>query len=181
MLCAKARLGQKQTETDRRKRFRRWLLSAGRAHRDYQMGLLWTMANDPAMPAKVREGMKPWGLCKDEFTASEGWPPALYVRAARRLVGERIFTQGTPEEQDRAGDIGASWYENGHFAPFIHIESSFCQDRVGTNIGKTQVRFLTASDWGTTTSIRCEQRTVLFPQLFLCLSRACLGKMIVFN
>jgi hypothetical protein len=109
MLCAKARLGQKQTETDRRKRFRRWLLSAGRAHRDYQMGLLWTMANDPAMPAKVREGMKPWGLCKDEFTASEGWPPALYVRAARRLVGERIFTQGTPEEQDRAGDIGASW------------------------------------------------------------------------
>ena len=77
-----------------------------RGHRDYQMGLLFTMANDPAMPAAVRNGMKPWGLCADEFAASQGWAPALYVRAARRLVGERIFNQNTPKELDAAGDIG---------------------------------------------------------------------------
>ena len=77
-----------------------------RAHRDYQMGLLYSMANDPAMPVAVRNGMKPWGLCKDEFAELQGWAPALYVRAARRLVGERIFSQNTPKEQDAMGDIG---------------------------------------------------------------------------
>ena len=36
----------------------------------------------------------------DEFEANllaPHWPPALYVRAARRLQGPRIFSQGTPE------------------------------------------------------------------------------------
>lgn len=77
-----------------------------RAHRDYQMGLLYSMANDPGMPVAVRNGMQSWGLCKDEFPALQGWAPALYVRAARRLVGDRIFNQNTPKEQDAAGDIG---------------------------------------------------------------------------
>jgi hypothetical protein len=76
------------------------------AHRDYQQGLLWTMANDPTMPAAVTAGMKPWGLCKDEFPETGGWAPALYVRAARRLVGERVFTQNTPKAQDAVGDMG---------------------------------------------------------------------------
>ena len=51
-------------------------------HRDYQQGLLWTLANDPAMPASVRAAMAKSGLCKDEFagnTLAPNWPPALYV------------------------------------------------------------------------------------------------------
>ena len=46
-----------------------------------------------------------WGLC-DAFEKTE-WPPALYVRAARRLHGDETFTQNTPDEQRAAGgDIG---------------------------------------------------------------------------
>lgn len=80
-----------------------------RQHLDYQQGLLWTMANDPSIPAEVREKMAEFGLCADEFTGmtlARNWPPALYVRAARRLQGGRIFSQNTPFEQDRAGSIG---------------------------------------------------------------------------
>ena len=65
---------------------------------------MWTMANSSI--STVRTAMAKFGLCADEFKASAHWPPALYVRSARRLVGERIFTQLTPKEQSSAGSIG---------------------------------------------------------------------------
>jgi hypothetical protein len=48
------------------------------------------------------------GLCADEFAdniLAPHWPPALYVRAARRLVGEHVFTQNTPK-QSQSRSIG---------------------------------------------------------------------------
>ena len=50
------------------------------------------LQHDAATPAAVRAAALQWGLCADEFPASGGWPPQLYVREARRLVGERVFT-----------------------------------------------------------------------------------------
>lgn len=66
------------------------------AHRDYIEGLLWTMANDPNVSESVRTQMEPWGLCADEFVGLGHFPPAMYVREARRLQGDRVFTQNTP-------------------------------------------------------------------------------------
>jgi hypothetical protein len=34
-----------------------------------------------------------WGLCADEFEDTGGWPHQLYVRDARRLVGEHVLTE----------------------------------------------------------------------------------------
>src|SRR4051812_13360959 len=34
-----------------------------------------------------------WGLCRDEFTDTGGWPHQLYVRDARRMVGEYVLTE----------------------------------------------------------------------------------------
>ena len=48
------------------------------------------------------------GLCADEFqdnTLAPHFPPGLYVRAARRLVGGRIFTENTPAAQRAQGGI----------------------------------------------------------------------------
>ncbi|MDO8349185.1 MAG: FAD-dependent oxidoreductase [Planctomycetota bacterium] len=80
------------------------------AHRRYQQGLYWTLAHDPRVPAKVRAEFTRFGLAADEFVATGNWPPRLYVREGRRLVGEHVVTEhqcmGRTVDHDPAG-LGA--------------------------------------------------------------------------
>jgi len=66
------------------------------AHKLYTQSFLWFMSTDPALNQSIRTAFQKFGLCKDEFTETDNWPPNLYVRAARRLLGAAVFNQNTP-------------------------------------------------------------------------------------
>lgn len=68
-------------------------------HRDYTEGLFWFMGNDPALPEDLRKEMLSWGYAKDELVKWGHFPPVLYVRQGRRMVGEYVVTQRDIREQ----------------------------------------------------------------------------------
>jgi hypothetical protein len=81
------------------------------AHLSFQQGLMWTLANHPRVPEKIRAEASRWGLSRDEFTDNDGWPTQLYVREARRMTGAYVMTEHNCTGRDIAPDaVGLGAY-----------------------------------------------------------------------
>ncbi len=81
-----------------------------KAHEDWQRGLVWTIQNHPRVPEEIRKKYAKWGLAKDEFVDSGNWPHQLYVREARRMVGETIATERVVLEDTAARPVALGGY-----------------------------------------------------------------------
>ncbi len=67
-------------------------------HRQYQQGLMWTLAFHPRIPQVVRDKVSQWGTCKDEYEREDGWQQQLYIREARRMISNYVMTQKNCEK-----------------------------------------------------------------------------------
>jgi hypothetical protein len=76
-------------------------------HLHHTQDFLYFLANDPAVPASIRAEMGRWGLPKDEFADTGHLPHQLYVREARRLLGEYVLTEHDPVDARPQHDVVA--------------------------------------------------------------------------
>ena len=80
-------------------------------HLNYIQGLLYFLGTSPRVPEHIRNEMRSWGLCKDEFQDTGGWPNQMYIREARRMVGPYVITQADCEHRKVADDpVGMGAY-----------------------------------------------------------------------
>jgi hypothetical protein len=80
-------------------------------HKDWQMGLMWTYANDPRVPESLRASYQKLGLAKDEFLDNDHWPRQLYVREARRMISEYVMSEANCRRKIVAEDsVGMGAY-----------------------------------------------------------------------
>ncbi|HAV63244.1 MAG TPA: FAD-dependent oxidoreductase, partial [Verrucomicrobiales bacterium] len=80
-------------------------------HLRYQQGFMWTLAHHPRVPENVRQEIAKWGPCRDEFTQGGGWQEQLYIREARRMIGEVVMTQHHCQGRETATDpVGMAAY-----------------------------------------------------------------------
>lgn len=99
-------------------------------HEAYIKGLLYFIGHDERMPLHLRELMLQWGYPKDEYTDNGNWSPQMYVREARRMIGEYVMTQANCEAKEVVSDgIGMAAYT---------MDSHNCQRIVVNGIVKNE-------------------------------------------
>ncbi len=86
-------------DADYRRRAEIWA-----AHTDYTKGLLYFVGNDSRIPEQIRNEIKKWGYPKDEYINNGGWSHQLYIREARRMVGELVMTQHHCQGREKVDD-----------------------------------------------------------------------------
>lgn len=62
-------------------------------HLSWHKGLFWTLANHERVPENIRQRFNTWGLAKDEFVEYGHFSPQMYIREARRMIGDFVVSE----------------------------------------------------------------------------------------
>ena len=136
------------------------------SHRRWQLGLLWSLQNNPRVPEKIRDQFRKWGLAKDEFVDNDHWPYQLYVREARRMIGAFVETEHELEDDakvDRSIGMGVYAIDSHAVQRYADADGHVC------NEGDVQIRLKKPYriDYGCITPKEAECTNLLVP---VCLS-----------
>jgi hypothetical protein len=99
-------------------------------HENYQKGYLYFLQNDPSIPQHIHIEMQKWGLAKDEFVENNHWPYQIYVREARRMIGDYVMNENhTLGKIEIKRPIGMGSYSlDSHNAQRYITEDGFVQN-----------------------------------------------------
>ena len=107
-----------------------------RDHEEYTKQLFWFLAHDPRVPASLQKEANVWGLAKDEFLDTDHFPNQLYIREARRMVGEYVMSQKDIQtELTKPDPIGMGSYNSDSH----NVQRVVNQDGFVRNEGDMQV------------------------------------------
>ena len=115
-----------------------------RAHELWQRGLVWTLQNHPRVPPALRSHYAKWGLPKDEFIDTGHWTPELYVREARRMVGDFVETEPVLAAHRAERPVGMGSYRiDSHAVQRIVGDDGFVRSEgiVGRGIGSYPIDY----------------------------------------
>lgn len=106
-------------------------------HREYQQGLMWSLAYHPRIPENIRDRVSRWGTSKDEFEREDGWQQQLYIREARRMISDLVMTQHHCEGLEVVKDaVGLAAYGmDSH-----HVQRYITEDGFVKNEGNVQAK-----------------------------------------
>ena len=94
------------------------------AHVRHNIGMLYFLQHDKAVPAKFQQEARLWGLCRDELTHNGHLPEQLYVREGRRMLGRYVFTQCDTERAPDTNHARAVFHADsvamGDYGPNCH-------------------------------------------------------------
>jgi hypothetical protein len=103
-----------------------------REHESYTKGFFYFIGHDPRMPKHLRDEMLQWGYPKDEYLDNGHFSHQLYIREARRMVGEYVMTQANCEGKATVTDgVGMAAYT---------MDSHNCQRIVVEKDGRLMVK-----------------------------------------
>ncbi len=100
-------------------------------HKDYTLGFLYFLGHDPAVPDFLREEMLSYGFCRDEYVDNDHFPYYMYIREARRMVGDFVFTQHDVLNQRTKQDavtLGSHWIDSHHIQRVAISDTSFTNE-----------------------------------------------------
>lgn len=110
--------------------------SYGRREEIYQeytrrtLGWFYYLQHDPGVSEILRKDAKRWGLARDEFEDTDHLPFMLYVREARRIMGDYVFKeQDATTDTEKPDSIGCGGYPiDSHLVTeynrdILHLES----------------------------------------------------------
>jgi len=102
-------------------------------HKNFSLGLVWYLQNDPDVDSATRKNWERWGLCQDEFKDNGHWPRRLYIRSARRMVSDYVITEHhTSRENDKDVNdpVAIAWWP-----PDTHHARRIVKDDLAYNEG----------------------------------------------
>ena len=100
-------------------------------YENYTKGLFYFLSYDTRVPEHIRSEMSKYGYAKDEFTDNNHFPYYLYVREARRMIGDFVETEHdilTNRYKNDAITLGSHWIDSHHVQRIAVSDTTFTNE-----------------------------------------------------